>query len=134
MTHVNKNLIQKQLDILNELFMFKSAYQNDGTKRLIENYEAILEACMSNETKTKIGSYKGHPLFSIVKEYEKDGEKKESAYIKFGLGKAKAILAHLEELKKFVEDNDNGNTSATVDLSELTPEQQQMVNSFVNDQ
>jgi len=46
--------------------------------------------------------FKGNPVIGIV-----NGEKR---VISFGVKKAKAILSQIEEIKKFVEENDKGGT------------------------
>ena len=77
---------------------------------------------MSNEYKTETGEFKGNKTISIFNS--------DKRVVSFGLNKAKAILASYEDIKAFVEANDKGET-ATVDLNSLTPEQQALVNSFV---
>lgn len=106
----------------------KPEYNNDGMKQTIYNHEQILEACMSDNFKTTTGEYKGNKTISIKKEYEnKDGETKDGHVLTFGVNKAKAILSVVDDIKKFVEDNDKN----TIDVSKLTPEQLDLVNSFV---
>lgn len=78
---------------------------------------------MSNEFSSETSEYKGSPTLSITKEYDdKDGNKKVSRVLTFGVGKAEAILAQIEAIKKFVEENKK---------EKLTPEQQQLVQSFI---
>ena len=53
------------------------------------------------ETKCKISEFAGKPFIAL---YEiKDGKESERAVVQFGIKKAKAILASLEEIKRFVE-------------------------------
>ena len=47
----------------------------------------------------KIGSYKGYPVLNINDE---DG----NYIVSFGTKKAKAILAHIQEIREFVDDNE----------------------------
>jgi len=123
---INIELLKTQIRLSSELYQ-KPAYNNEGMKKLIDNYKQILEACMSTETnyKTEVGEYKGNKTISI-----NNGDKR---VVSFGLTKAKAILASYEDIKKFVEENDNGGSSnnTTIDMSKLTPEQQQLVQSFI---
>jgi hypothetical protein len=77
---------------------------------------------MMADYSTETGEYKGHKTIAIFE----DGKRK----ISFGVGKAKAILAAIEEIKAFVEDNKDSNNVA-VDLDKLTPEQQELVQSFI---
>lgn len=96
-------------------------------KKLIDNYKQILEESMSNEANytTEVGEYKGNKTISIS-----NGDKR---IVSFGLTKAKAIIAAFADIQKFVEDNDNATpaNTATVNLDNLTPEQQQLVQSFL---
>jgi hypothetical protein len=58
-------------------------------------------------TKVFIEEFKGSPVF-VIKELDENGIPKETKYgpfLSFGIKKANAIVEHLEELKKFVEDN-----------------------------
>lgn len=50
---------------------------------------------------TKIGEYTGKPFLATHE--VKDGKESEKAIVSFGLKKAQAILAALDEIKKFVE-------------------------------
>lgn len=54
------------------------------------------------KTVTKIGEFAGKPLLAIHE--IKDGEVSERDIIKFGIKKAKAILASIDDIKKFAED------------------------------
>ena len=86
---------------------------------------------MSDKTTAETSTYKGNPVFSIKNEYtDKEGNTKQGNVISFGVRKAKAIIEHYEAIKAFVEANDNNNTQQ-IDLSKLTPEQQALVNSFI---
>lgn len=123
---INKELLKKQIKLSSELYQ-KPAYNNEGMKKLIDNYKQILEACMENNNETYTTTtdvYKGNPTISIF-----SGDKR---ILSFGLRKAKAILGVIEEIKSFVESNENASSnSATIDLSKLTPEQQALINSFI---
>ena len=50
----------------------------------------------------KIGEFKGHKTMILVDE---GSEASEKYPFSFGLKKAKLILEHIEEIKKFVEEN-----------------------------
>ena len=50
------------------------------------------------KTVTKLGEFAGKPMIYIYEE-----GKEEKAVVQFGLKKAEAILASVEEIKKFVE-------------------------------
>lgn len=56
------------------------------------------------KTKTVESMYGKHPMITIHEETE-SGEMTEKYIIQFGLKKAEAILASLEEIKAFVEKN-----------------------------
>lgn len=86
---------------------------------------------MENTFSTETGSYKGKPTITINKTYESNGEQKNSRVLTFGVAKAKAILSQVEDIKKFVEESESKN-SQQVDLNKLTPEQRELVNSFIN--
>ena len=47
----------------------------------------------------KTGEYKGFPTISLLK------DEQDTRPFTFGLGKAKLIMANIEEIKKFVEEN-----------------------------
>lgn len=130
MDDIRIDILNTQIKLASELYMFNSAYQNDGMKQYIQNMEAIKEACMSHNYSSETGDYKGNPTLTITKEYEKDGEKKQGKVITFGLTKAEAILSQIEEIKKFVEANKKSETQ-TVDLDKLSSEQKELVQSFV---
>ena len=53
------------------------------------------------KTEVEIGEYKGSPTLSIY-DLDDKGERKQYPF-SFGKKKAKAILNHLEEIKKFAE-------------------------------
>lgn len=118
--NIRIDLLKTQIKLSSELYR-KPPYQNVGMEILISNYKQILEVSMSNEFKTEVGEYKGNKTISI--------NNNEKRVVSFGLTKAKAILASLDAIKQFVEDNDKGET-ATVDLTKLTPEQHTLVSSF----
>lgn len=127
---VKVEILKTQIKLSKDLYQ-KPPYQNKGMKDRIENMEAILEVIMSDKITSETGSYKGSPTFTIKKEYQdKDGNAKSSRMLTFGLTKAKAILELADEIKKFVEDNESSNTQQ-IDLDKLTPEQQQLVQSFI---
>jgi len=119
---INVDVLKTQIKGASELYMHKKPYQNDGMKNRINNLKAILEACMSENYTTETGDFKGSKTLSISK-----GEKR---VISFGLTKAKAILAAFEDIKTFVEANDKGEIQK-IDLNKLSPEQQDLVNSFI---
>ena len=58
-------------------------------------------------TKAFVGEYKGSPVLSI-KKVDENGEPLEASYpvISFGKVKAKAILEHVEDIEKFVKENE----------------------------
>ncbi|MBS3174753.1 hypothetical protein J4440_02635 [Candidatus Woesearchaeota archaeon] len=51
---------------------------------------------------TKIGEYKGHKMISLIEEGK---ESDKYPPFSFGVKKAKLILENLEDIKKFVEEN-----------------------------
>jgi len=56
------------------------------------------------KTKTEETMYGKHPMIAIHDETE-SGAISEKSIIQFGIKKAEAILAHIEEIKAFVEKN-----------------------------
>ncbi len=58
------------------------------------------------DTHTQVDEYKGKPIFAVYKTPADLEEKTEYPIVSMGVKKAKAILKHAEELKKFVSDND----------------------------
>lgn len=56
-----------------------------------------------SEYNSTTGQFKGNPTITI-----NEGEKRVTS---FGLKKAKAILASMEDIKKFVESNEKGDNS-----------------------
>ena len=50
---------------------------------------------------TKIGEYKGHKMIILTEE----GNESDKYPFSFGVKKAKLILDNIEEIKKFVEEN-----------------------------
>jgi len=56
-------------------------------------------------TKAFKDEHKGHPTL-VIKKVDDDGEPQAGGYpvVAFGLVKAKAILKHIDDIKKFVED------------------------------
>lgn len=127
---VKSEIIKQQIKLSKQLYQ-KPPYQNQGMKDRIENMEAIMEALMSDKITSETGSYKGSPTFTINKEYQdKEGNTKSSRVLTFGVAKAKAIYSLMDEIKAFIEANESSNTQQ-IDLDKLTPEQQQLVQSFV---
>jgi len=61
---------------------------------------------MSTKTHVEVGDYKGSPVFKIY-EIRDDGAKRDVPTISFGVRKAEHILANIEALKKFVNENKN---------------------------
>jgi len=62
------------------------------------------------ETKVLKDKFGSHNLFTVF-EVNENGEKlmngeKEKKVVSFGIKKAKAVLEHIDDLKKFVEKND----------------------------
>ena len=64
---------------------------------LIESYSEVVKMT------SKIGEYKGHKIISL----SEDGAELSEKYppFSFGVKKAELILKHIEEIKKFVEEN-----------------------------
>lgn len=62
---------------------------------------------MSKQYETDMSEYKGNDIFQIWE--IKNGERSKFPVISFGKGKAEAILASVEEIKKFVE-GERGNS------------------------
>jgi hypothetical protein len=56
------------------------------------------------KTKVEIGEYKGNAMCTILELDDKD-KPKPYPLLNFGIKKAEAILANIDEIKKFVEDN-----------------------------
>jgi hypothetical protein len=50
---------------------------------------------------SRVSEYKGHPVIEIESEEENGFQIR----LSFGISKAKLILEHLEDIKRFVEDN-----------------------------
>ena len=57
-----------------------------------------------SKTKINITKFAGKPLLQI-KEFDKEGNEIEKSVIQFGVKKAEAILLHIEDIKKFIEEN-----------------------------
>lgn len=55
------------------------------------------------KTEVEIGDYRGNPMF-IIWPVDDNGVKAQYPVISIGGTKAKALIKHLEELKKFVGD------------------------------
>lgn len=62
---------------------------------------------MSKATKRiiELGEFKGRPLLSVWSVDDNGDKVGKYPVISFGLGKARAILEHVEDIKKFVESN-----------------------------
>jgi hypothetical protein len=79
------------------------------TKQKTEKAEKKKPAKKEQKTVVAPNEYNGNKMFSIFKEsdVDEDGKPEPDAYPKFscGIGKAKHIVNHIEELKKFVEEN-----------------------------
>lgn len=58
------------------------------------------------ETAVKIEKHEKYGTMFIVQELDDKGEPKQYPVVKFGIKKAKAILENVDELKKFVEENE----------------------------
>jgi hypothetical protein len=69
--------------------------------------------------KTEIGEFKGSKTISIL-----NGDRR---IVSFGVSKAKAILACVEEIKKFAESVD-GNS---IDLSNLSEDEKKVIEQFL---
>lgn len=59
----------------------------------------------NNETKVMENDFKGTPMFSIF-EFDKEGNKNFKPLVNMGMKKAKLVLKHVEELKKYVQENE----------------------------
>lgn len=70
--------------------------------------------------KTEIGEYKGNKTISIV-----NGDRR---IISFGLNKAKAIVACIDEIRKFSESTENG----SIDFDSLSEEQKKVIMQFIS--
>lgn len=61
-----------------------------------------------SDTRVVPNKFKSREMFSVFKEEDLEGDQpREGAYpvVSMGLRKAQAVLDHIEELKKYVEDN-----------------------------
>lgn len=58
------------------------------------------------KTAVKIEEHEKYGVMFVVQELDDKGEAKQYPVVKFGIKKAKAILKHANELKKFVEENE----------------------------
>lgn len=70
--------------------------------------------------KTEVGEYKGSKTLSIMSD--------DRRIISFGINKAKAILASIDEIRQFVESSEKN----SVDFSNLSEEQKKLVMQFIN--
>ena len=84
------------------------------------------------KTKVFIENFKGHDLFAIFEVDEQDNKVKPTPYVSFGASKAAAILTHKDELEKFIKERSKGQVKATIDLSKLSPEEQQAMQDLLN--
>jgi hypothetical protein len=60
---------------------------------------------MSKKTKVFEDEWEGKPMLAIHSVNEEGAKEYVKADIKFGIAKAKMLLGHMEEIKKFVEKN-----------------------------
>ena len=75
---------------------------------------------------SEIGEFKGNKTFSVT-----SGDKR---IITFGVNKAKAILAVIKDLEKFVQDNDSSNVKEkdlSLNTNSLTTEQLSLISQFL---
>lgn len=70
--------------------------------------------------KTEIGEYKGSKTISIMSD--------DRRVISFGVNKAKAILATIDEIKQFVENSEKN----SVDFTNLSEDQKKLIMQFIN--
>jgi hypothetical protein len=70
--------------------------------------------------KTEIGEYKGSKTISIMSD--------DRRIVSFGVSKAKAILATIDEIRQFVENSEK----KSVDLSNLSEDQKRTIMQFIN--
>lgn len=70
--------------------------------------------------KTEIGEYKGSKTISIMSD--------DRRVISFGVNKAKAILASIDDIKKFVENSEKN----SVDFTNLSEDQKKLIMQFIN--
>jgi hypothetical protein len=70
--------------------------------------------------KTEIGEYKGSKTISIMSD--------DRRVVSFGVSKAKAILATIDEIRQFVENSEK----KSVDLSNLSEDQKRTIMQFIN--
>lgn len=125
---MNLELLKKQLRHSEDLYRLP-AYQNEAMKRRIENIKTLMEVAMSQQYKNETGEFKGNKTFSIMKDYvNQDGETKEQRVMSFGLTKAKAILSQIEDIKKFVAENEK------VDADNLPKELQDLAKSVTTNE
>ena len=71
--------------------------------------------------KTEVGEFKGNKTLSIF-----SGDRR---VISFGLNKAKAIIACIDEIKKFSEATDNG----SINLDSLSEDQKRLIMQFIKE-
>ena len=83
------------------------------------------------KTKVFIENFKGHDLFAIFEVDEQDNKIKPTPYISFGASKAAAIMAHKNELEQFTKERSKTQVKATIDLSKLSPEEQQAMQDLL---
>ena len=66
------------------------------------------------QTKPFISEYKGHTILQIHEVDAAGNPTKKSPIISFGLNKASAILSQMENIKKFVEKQQEGKREADI--------------------
>lgn len=70
--------------------------------------------------KTEIGEYKGSKTISLI-----SGDRR---IISFGINKAKAIIACIDEIKQFAQSTDNN----SIDLENLSEDQKKVIMQFLS--
>lgn len=71
--------------------------------------------------KTEVGEFKGNKTLSIIA-----GDRR---VISFGLNKAKAIVACIDEIRKFSEATDSG----SINLDSLSEDQKRIIMQFIKE-
>ena len=71
--------------------------------------------------KTEVGEFKGNKTLSII-----SGDRR---VISFGLNKAKAIVACIDEIRKFSETSD----SSSINLDSLSEDQKRLIMQFIGE-
>lgn len=83
------------------------------------------------KTKVFIENFKGHDLFAIFEVDEQDNKIKPTPFVSFGATKAAAIVSHKDELEQFAKARSKSQVKATIDLSKLSPEEQQAMQDLL---